>query len=72
MLVAVGLAGNSIPAAARKRALRFAAPLILIFGVLTLARGGALSKGALPACCDQDGSSGPASETRDTQPSIEE
>jgi sulfite exporter TauE/SafE len=51
-LVTIGLLGSAVPVATRARALRFvAAPLLLVFGVLTIARGGALTAEVLPACC---------------------
>lgn len=53
VLVAVGLAGASLSPTIRRRALRVAAPLILVFGVLTVARGGGPAEGLAPDCCDR-------------------
>jgi sulfite exporter TauE/SafE len=53
VLVAIALGARAIPAGWRERGLRWSAPLVIAFGVLTIARGGIPGgERALPSCCD--------------------
>lgn len=53
VLIALALGARTIPVTWRARGLRWSAPLVIAFGVLTIARGGMPGVArALPACCE--------------------